>query len=160
LLNDIAKASDFKKGKLDGSVLSKEFNKFGDDVLNKIFSKQEMSTIRSLFEALETAQRKTVGEGVPGGVFIQLSQAGAVFGLLTGVFTAPSVAILLAPVAIARAFTNPKIVGFLKKGFNLEPNSDAAIKNFVRLISYMASVNIISDDDAEEVKESIKDERN
>lgn len=155
LLQDIAKISE-KKGKLDGATLLKEFNKFGDDVLEKIFSKQEISTIRSLFKSLETSQKKAVGEGIPGAIFIQLSQAGAVLGLLTGTFAAQSAAILLAPIAIARAFTNPKIVGFLKKGFNLKPDSDAAIKNFTRLISYMASVNIISDDDADDVIESLK----
>ena len=160
LLTDIAKISERQKGKLDGAILAKEFNKFGDNVLEKIFSKQEISTIRSLFKSLEISQKKAVGEGIPGAIFIQLSQAGAVLGLLTGTFAAQSAAILLAPIAIARAFTNPKIVGFLKKGFNLRPDSDAAIKNFVRLVSYMASVNIISDDDADDIKESVENERN
>lgn len=157
LLNDIAKISKRSKGKLDGTVLTKEFNKFDDDVLKQIFNPTEIKTIRSLFESLEIAQKRTVGEGVPGGVFIQLSQAGAVLGLLTGTFTAPSAALLLAPAVIAKAFTNPKVVAFMKKGFSLKPGSPAAIRNFSRMITYMASVNIISKDDAEEVIDSLKD---
>lgn len=64
------------------------------------------------------AQRKTVGEGIPGGMFIQLSQAGAVFGLASGIMTAPSAAILLTPAIVGKMFTNPKIIGLMKKDFN------------------------------------------
>ena len=164
VLSDIARESQNSTGRLDGKRMLKEFNKFGDNVTDQIFTKKEVSTIRDLFAALAAAQRKTVGEGVPGGVFIQLGQAGAGLQLLTQAFvaadraiTTASATILFAPAGIGKVFTNPKAVAFLKKGFNLRPGSDAAIKNFTRFVSYLTSVEVISADDADDVIRSLKE---
>jgi len=82
---------------LNGDFLLKNLNKYGDSVLNELFTPAELSNVRGLLKALKVAQQKTTGEGVPGGVFIQLIQGGAVLGLGTGALTVPSATILLAP---------------------------------------------------------------
>ena len=163
VLTDIALKSQIKQQKLSGKYMLKELNQFQDNVLEQVFTTKELSTVRDLFKALTVAQKRTVGEGVPGAIFIQLGQAGAAMQLLTGLgrgLETASATILLAPLGIGKIFTNPKAVSFLKRGFNLRPGSDSSIKNFIRFISYLTSVEIISADEAEEVKESIKNERN
>ena len=109
-----------KKGKVDANYILKEFQKFGDDVLVKsgLFSAREVRQFENLLDALSVAQQKAVGEGIPGAIFIQLGQAGALMGLLSGIFTVPSAAIVFGPSVIGRLFTNPKTVEFIKKGFN------------------------------------------
>ena len=82
---------------LKGDYLLKNLNKYGDSVLNELFTPAELANVRGLLKSLKVAQQKTVGEGVPGGVVIQLTQAGALLGLGTGMFTLPSAAILLTP---------------------------------------------------------------
>ena len=120
LLFDLQSESIKRYNNLNGDFLLKNLNKYGDSVLSKVFKPNELKQVRSLLESLKVAQQKTVGEGVPGGVFIQLTQAGALFGLGTGIATGPAAAILLGPAVIARLFTNPKFVSFLKKRFSIK----------------------------------------
>ena len=126
----------------------RNLNKYGDSVLGKVFTPTQLKEVRSLFEALKIAQKKTVGEGVPGGIFIQLSQAGALFGLGTGIATGPSAAILLGPAIVARLFTNPKIVSLLKQGFKLKPGNPSHYKWASRLMNAMVTEGIINEDEA------------
>ena len=93
ILSDISGESNRLYRKLNANYLLKEFDKFGEGTLKQIFEPSEIKNIRSLFNALEDAQRKTVGEKVPGGMFIQLSQASAIFVLASGNMTDPSAAI-------------------------------------------------------------------
>ena len=159
MLLDIAGESNRLYRKLNANYLLKEFDKFGKGTLEQIFTKEEIKNIRSLFNALEVAQRKTVGEGVPGGMFIQLSQAGAIFGLASGVMTAPSAAILLTPYVAGKMLTNPKIVGLMKKGFQLDPGSPAFYRNSSQIIAALVSNNLISEDEAEDFLEDLENSR-
>ena len=107
-----------KRGKVDANYILKEFQKFGDDVLVKsgLFSPREVRQFENLLDALSIAQKKSVGEGIPGAIFIQLGQAGALMGLLSGIFTVPSAAIVFGPSVIGRLFTDPKnLLNLLKK---------------------------------------------
>ena len=159
ILSDISGESNRLYRKLNASYLLKEFDKFGEGTLKQIFEPTEIKNIRSLFNALEVAQRKTVGENVPGGMFIQLSQAGAIFGLASGVMTAPSAAILLTPAIVGKMFTNPKIIGLMKKGFQLNPGSPSFYRNSSQIIGAMVSNNLISEDEAEEFLDNLKNEK-
>jgi len=150
LLFDLQSESIKRYNNLNGDFLLKNLNKYGDTVLNKVFKPQELKQVRSLLETLKVAQQKTVGEGVPGGVFIQLTQAGALFGLGTGIATGPAAAILIGPAVIARLFTNPKFVSFLKKGFQLNPGSPEYYKWGTRLINAMLLENLIDQEEADE----------
>jgi len=159
ILSDISGESNRIYRKLNANYLLKEFDKFGEGTLKQIFEPSEIKNIRSLFNALEVAQRKTVGENVPGGMFIQLSQAGAIFGLASGVMTAPSAAILLTPAIVGKMFTNPKIIGLMKKGFQLNPGSPSFYRNSSQIIGAMVSNNLISEDEAEEFLDNLKNEK-
>lgn len=150
LLFDLQSESIKRYNNLNGDFLLKNLNKYGDTVLNKVFKPQELKQVRSLLETLKIAQQKTVGEGVPGGVFIQLTQAGALFGLGTGIATGPAAAILIGPAVIAKLFTNPKFVSFLKRGFQLNPGSPEYYKWGTRLINAMLLENLIDQEEADE----------
>mgnify|MGYP003114178359 CR=1 FL=1 len=153
-----------KKGKVDADYILKEFQKFGDDVLVKsgLFSAREVRQFENLLDALSVAQKKAVGEGIPGAIFIQLGQAGAVMGLLSGMFTVPSAAIVFGPSVVGRLFTNPKFIKFIKKGFSLNPGSKEAYTNASQLIGAMISNGLIDRDEGEdyleELKESIRED--
>lgn len=150
LLFDLQSESIKRYNNLNGDFLLKNLNKYGDTVLSKVFKPQELKQVRSLLETLKVAQQKTVGEGVPGGVFIQLTQAGALFGLGTGIATGPAAAILIGPAVIAKLFTNPKFVSFLKRGFQLNPGSPEYYKWGTRLINAMLLENLIDQEEADE----------
>jgi len=156
MLLDIASESNRLYRKLNANYLLKEFDKFGKGTLEQIFTKDEIRNIKSLFNALDVAQRKTVGEGVPGGMFIQLSQAGAIFGLASGIMTAPSAAILLTPYIAGKMLTNKQIVNFMKKGFQLDPGSPSFYRNTSQIIGAMVSNNLISEDEAEDFLEDLE----
>lgn len=144
---------------LNGKYLLKNLNKYGDSVLNELFTPGELSQVRGLLKALKVAQQKTVGEGVPGGVFIQLTQAGALLGLGTGVLTAPSVAILLTPKIISSLFTNPKFVNLLKTGFGLKPGDPKYYRWSTRFINAMLTEGLIDKDEADDALDELKSTR-
>ena len=89
-------------------------------------------------------------------MFIQLTQAGAAIGLLSGGFTTEAGVILLGPAGIARVLTNPKMVNLMRKGIKLNPGSKAAYTNASQIIGAMISNNIISQDEGEDYLDNIK----
>ena len=144
---------------LKGDYLLKNLNKYGDSVLNELFTPAELSNVRGLLKALKVAQQKTVGEGVPGGVFIQLTQAGALLGLGTGMFTLPSAAILLTPKIISSLFTNPKFVNLLKQGFALKPGDPKYYRWSTRFINAMVTEGLIDKDEADDALDELESTR-
>ena len=164
LIGDIVGNSVRLRKKVDANYILKEFQKYGDEVLidSGLFSAREVRQLENLLDALSVAQKKAVGEGIPGAIFIQLGQAGALMGLLSGIFTVPSAAIVFGPSVIGRLFTNPKTVEFIKKGFNLKPGSEAAYRNASQLIGAMISNEMIDRDEGEdyleELRESIRED--
>jgi len=144
---------------LRGDYLLKNLNKYGDSVLNELFTPAELSNVRGLLKALKVAQQKTVGEGVPGGVFIQLTQAGALLGLGTGMFTLPSAAILLTPKIISSLFTNPKFVNLLKTGFALKPGDPKYYRWSTRFINAMVTEGLIDRDEADDALDELEQTR-
>ena len=159
LIGDIVGESNRIKGKLDGAYVLKELDKYGDEVLLQLFKPNELRNFKSVLKSLSIAQKKSVGEGVPGAIFIQLGQAGAAFGLFSGVLTAPSAALLFGPAVIGELFTNPRFIKFIKKGFQLDPGSPEAYTNAAQLIGAMISNNLISRDEGEDYLEELKKSR-
>jgi len=141
---------------LKGDYLLKNLNKYGDSVLNELFTPVELANVRGLLKSLKVAQQKTVGEGVPGGVFIQLTQAGALLGLGTGMFTLPSAAILLTPKIISSLFTNPKFVNLLKQGFALKPGDPKYYRWSTRFINAMVTEGLIDKDEADDALDELE----
>jgi len=144
---------------LRGDYLLKNLNKYGDSVLNELFTPTELASVRGLLKSLKVAQQKTVGEGVPGGVFIQLTQAGALLGLGTGMFTLPSAAILLTPKIISSLFTNPKFVNLLKTGFALKPGDPKYYRWSTRFINAMVTEELIDRDEADDALDELEQTR-
>ena len=144
---------------LRGDYLLKNLNKYGDSVLNELFTPTELASVRGLLKSLKVAQQKTVGEGVPGGVFIQLTQAGALLGLGTGMFTLPSAAILLTPKIISSLFTNPKFVNLLKTGFALKPGDPKYYRWSTRFINAMVTEGLIDRDEADDALDELEQTR-
>jgi uncharacterized spore protein YtfJ len=144
---------------LRGDYLLKNLNKYGDSVLNELFTPTELANVRGLLKSLKVAQQKTVGEGVPGGVFIQLTQAGALLGLGTGMFTLPSAAILLTPKIISSLFTNPKFVKLLKTGFALKPGDPKYYRWSTRFINAMVTEGLIDRDEADDALDELESTR-
>jgi len=144
---------------LRGDYLLKNLNKYGDSVLNELFTPTELASVRGLLKSLKVAQQKTVGEGVPGGVFIQLTQAGALLGLGTGMFTLPSAAILLTPKIISSLFTNPKFVKLLKTGFALKPGDPKYYRWSTRFINAMVTEGLIDRDEADDALDELESTR-
>lgn len=159
LLFDLKSESIKNYKTLNGKYLLKNLNKYGDSVLKELFEPKELNQVRGLLEALEVAQKKTVGEGVPGGVFIQLTQAGALLGLGTGVFTLPSVAILLTPKVISSLFTNPKFVNLLKQGFALKPGDPKYYRWSTRFINAMVTEGLMDRDEADDALDELESTR-
>lgn len=155
-LFDLQSQSMKRYNKLDGDFLLKNFDKYGNSVLTKVFNPNEIKQVRSLFEALKVAQKKSAGENLPGGMFIQLSQAGALFGLGAGVAVGPAAAILLGPAIISKLFTNPKFVGLLKRGFQLQPGNPEYYRWGTRLMNTMVTEGLVSEDQGEEFLEQFK----
>ena len=156
LLFDLKSQSIKQYKNLNGEYMLKNLNKFGDSVLNKIFNPQELKQVRNLLNSLALSQRKTVGENIPGAVFIQLTQAGAVFGLFSGVLTGPSAALLVGPTVIAKLFTNPKVVNLLRQGFALKPGDPKYYRWGTRLINAMITEQIINEEEGEEFLKEFK----
>ena len=102
-------------------------------------------------------KKKSVGEGIPGSVFIQLGQAGALMGLMSGIFTVPSATFVFGPSIVGRLFTDPKFIKFIKKGFTLKPGSEAAYRNASQLIGAMISNEMIDRDEGEDYLEELKE---
>lgn len=144
---------------LNGDFLLKNLNKYGDSVLNELFTPAELSNVRGLLKALKVAQQKTTGEGVPGGVFIQLIQGGAVLGLGTGALTVPSATILLAPKVISTLFTNPKFIKLLKTGFGLKPGDPKYYRWSTRFINAMVTEGLIDRDEADDALDELESTR-
>ena len=144
---------------LKGDFLLKNLNKYGDSVLNELFTPAELVQVRGLLKALKVAQQKTTGEGVPGGVFIQLIQGGAVLGLGTGALTAPAAAILLTPKIISTLFTNPKFVNLLKTGFGLKPGDPKYYRWSTRFINAMLTEGLIDKDEADDALDELESTR-
>ena len=156
LIGDIAGESNRIKGKLDGAYILKELDKYGDDVLLKLFSKKELTNLRDVLKSLSIAQKKSVGEGIPGALFIQLTQAGAAFGLFSAGLTSQAGAILFGPAVASKLLTNSKFIKFIKKGFRLNPGSPEAYTNAAQLIGAMISNNLISRDEGEDYLEELE----
>ena len=122
-----------------------------------LFSKTQYDELEKFRNALAFAQGKISKEGgLPGGVFIQLSQAGAVGSLLTfngdpATIGAGSAAILLGPKAIGQMLINPKFNKFLIEGVTA-PSAPKARIAFGQLVGRLGAAGLI---DEEELNKSM-----
>ena len=114
----------------------------GASTLNATFNKQELTTMRSLANALKEVERRE-GESI-GKMAIQFAQAGAVLQLATGERGVSggdkaAVAILVGPSLIAKAFTNPRFIKLVIKGQTTK-NQKALVGVLTKIVAELSSV--------------------
>jgi len=114
----------------------------GASTLNATFNKQELTTMRSLANALKEVERRE-GESI-GKMAIQFAQAGAVLQLATGDKGVSggdkaAVAILVGPSLIAKAFTNPRFIELVIKGQTTK-NQKALVGVLTKIVAELSSV--------------------
>lgn len=117
-------------GNIKGTLLAKQIKNLSEPTLNTIFDSQQSQILRNFAKAAELAQTKT-GEST-GSVFIQLTQAGAMVGIGTGlltggdIITGTSVGVLIAPFIMAKMLTKPITAKWLTEGLSVLPGSPRA----------------------------------
>jgi hypothetical protein len=132
-LIDLLTKSENAAEELVATGLLRRLRNIGGDRLKEIMSVPEMDRLKQLGNSLRIAQGG-IGEGIPGRIFIQLRQAGALgqaggmllgtAGRLSGTETAM---ILLGPAAAARVFTSPAFVKWATLGAKFKPGTKQAI---------------------------------
>jgi hypothetical protein len=130
---------------------------------NAMFTKPQLNELQRMVNALAFTQgRLKKRGGLPGAIFIQMKQSGAIM-TLAGAGTGAAVgglpvaaSVILAPEVLAKAFTNPKIVRLLTTGFKYDQTQSAAGRTFRQIIAQMSKEGLINDDERDQIYEDIK----
>jgi len=131
---------------------------------NSMFTKTQLNELQRMVNALAFTQgRLKKRGGLPGAIFIQMKQSGAVM-TLAGAGTGAAVgglpvaaSIILAPEVLAKAFTNPKIVKLLTTGFKYNQTQSAAGRTFRQIIAQMSKEGLITEDEKDRLNKDIKE---
>lgn len=138
-IHDSFKKATNKEGELIGTALDEALfgrNGLGDKVIRESFSPDEITNLKEFVNALRVTQAKTK-EGT-GRIWIQLTQAGAVMGVLSGQYRKTSIAILGGPAVLAKVFTSPKWSKALIDGLKLADRPQMFIQAMSRLSAEMS----------------------
>jgi hypothetical protein len=129
-----------------------------------MFSSSQIKELKKLENALLFSQGRLKKKGaLPGAIFIQMKQSGALMqlfgaGLATGGgMSGVGASILIAPAAMAKAFTNPKIVKALTLGYKYNEKPTIAARYFLQAVTQMQKENLISKDELNKIEEDIKE---
>mgnify|MGYP001497323498 FL=1 len=150
---------------LDATKLDNFFSK-KSMMMKELFEPEQLKNIEKLKNALAFSQGKLRKKGgLPGAIFIQMKQSGAVMtltklgaigggGAVGGVPAAAT--ILLAPGILGKMFTSPKIVKLLTTGFKYSENQTIAGRTFRQVIAQMSKEGLIDEDEKDQVLKDIK----
>ena len=150
---------------LDATKLDNFFAK-KSMMMKELFEPEQLKNIEKLKNALAFSQGKLRKKGgLPGAIFIQMKQSGAVMtltklgaigggGAVGGVPAAAT--ILLAPGILGKMFTSPKIVKLLTTGFKYSENQTIAGRTFRQVIAQMSKEGLIDEDEKDQVLKDIK----
>lgn len=163
VLDDMMRKSYIENGQY-GETFSP--NKMGnymkrmEGTFGELFNNRELGQLNKLKTATSVAHGKLSKEGgLPGGVFIQLSQAGAATTALTfnpdASGLAGAVTILLGPKAVGKLLISPKFNQYLTEGLATNNGTKAGIA-FRQLVGRMAADKIIPEDEAKIATENSK----
>ncbi len=133
--------------------------------MKKIFSPDEIKKVNNMIETLAFAQGDlTRMKGLPGGVFIQLKQAGAAgqllqlggagFGLATGNIL-PAVTILASPYFLAKGLLNPQFQKLIFDSYEA-PTAKKSAAAMRQLIGRMFSDGYIMEDEKNQSLSQLK----
>ena len=112
------------------SILDNTYN----ETMEVLFSPLQKQNIRNVAVAARLASKKSEG---PGGMLVQMTQAGGMIGFLTKGMTTPAAFILIAPAAMAKMLISPTGSRFLSAGMThpVKANTPTARKLFGNLIA-------------------------
>lgn len=139
-----------------GKNLKKNLTKFGDKALSEVLGDQKtVNQFKELSDALTLTQKKlgAEGQGLPGGVFIQLAQAGALLNLATGqgpLDEVQSTAIVLGPAALGFLFTNPTAARWLTTGLKSKPGTAQATRASAQVLAQLIKNGFVKEIQTEE----------
>ena len=140
-MQDVIRKSVSEKGILSGSKFyEKLFGKtgMGEQTLKEMFNPEQLKNIRNIAKTLKIVTDKQA-EGT-GKMFIQLSQAGAAVGMITGKFKAASLFLLGSPGVLSRIMLSPRGNKLLTTGFKLPPGSPQFMTTMARITGLSATV--------------------
>ena len=165
VLDDMIKKSYFDDGQYGPTFSAKKMNAYMEgktETFEKLFGKnsREYGQLKKLQTAVSVAHGKISKEGgLPGGVFIQLTQAGAATTVLsfnqdaTGLTGAAG--ILLGPKVVGKLLVNPKFNKLLTEGLSANDGTKAGIA-FRQLVGRMINDKLIPE---VEGKKAIEDSK-
>jgi hypothetical protein len=168
----IYKAFDESEGVLAGKKLLTTIKSYGGPAIKELFANNPklLNDFKTLARTLELAQTKGI-QGVPGGMFIQLTQAGMITkgaqlggaalvgysgtsGGLTwgsGLTTAAGVAVVLGgPNQIAKLFTNPAFVKGLTSTAQAKIGSYVYTRGVVQLVNSYMTAGIMTQEEGDQ----------
>jgi len=169
LLNDmLSKSSRFDEQYntkiINGDSLKKYIGQTKENTFKALFSKEELGELNKLTRAIAVTSGKLSKEGgLPGGVFIQLSQAGAATGILSYAFSgdvatagiASGATVLVGPKILSKLLVNPSFNKYLFEGVTAQSSSKAGAA-FRQLVSKLAVDGDIPKDEANSAIEQSK----
>lgn len=133
-------------GELSGTKLTEAMlgrTGIGIKAMREIYSPKQLTQLREFANALKVIQAKQA-EGT-GRMFIQLTQAGALVSLpfkATGAARKAAATILLAPVVLARAMTNPRLAKILTDGIKVGVKSKAVAGAMGRFLADVTALEV------------------
>jgi len=133
-VQDILKKSATTEGELSGKAFVNQLTGktgMGEQALKEIFKPEELTALKNTATALQIATKKQA-EGT-GRMWIQLTQATAVVGLVDERTRPYSMIILGGPAVLSRLFTNPIAARWLIQGASLPAKSPQAMAILTKL---------------------------
>lgn len=147
---------------LDAAKLDNFLNK-KSMTLKELFTPEQVRNLNNFKKTLAFSQgRLRKRGGLPGAIFIQMKQSGAVMklaalggaGAVGGVPAATTV--ILAPAVLGKMFTSPKIVKALTLGYKYNENQTLAGRTFRQIIAQMSKEGMIDKDEEARIYEEMK----
>ena len=151
---------------IDGGKLS-NFYTNKTKTFEAMFTKNQIKEFEKFQNALMFSQGRLKRKGgLPGAIMIQMKQSGAVMQLLGAGSAAASgmtgvgATILIAPAAMAKAFTNKTVVKALTLGLKYNDNPTLAGKYFLQAMTAMSAEGLITEDELDRIKNDVKNNKN
>ena len=146
---------------IDAAKLNKNFSN-KEETFKSMFSSEEIKGLKKFQNALAFAQGRLKKKGgLTGGIMIQMKQSGAMMQLLGAGLAGGAgmsglgASIIIAPAAMAKAFTNPKIIKALTMGVKYNENQRLSGRYFRQAIAQMAKEGLIDKEEEKSIYSEI-----
>jgi hypothetical protein len=123
-----------------GAELMNRLGKYGPETVEAVFG-QQAADIWKIGRILATVQKAREGTG---GVWIQLTQAGAAGGLLLGSAPGKALTVLLTPVMMSRVLLSAPARRWLTIGMRAPAGSKEAVQASAQLLAFLGREGLVS----------------